>query len=97
VRQQHVITLPFAIRAATSLPATIAGFHDRGLVKTGDYADLVIFDYNTIGSPATYAHPSVYSTGIQDVLVNGKFAVEDGKPTHALAGRVLWGPATEKK
>ena len=97
VNQDHVITLPFAIRAATSLPATIAGFHDRGLVRTGDYADLVVFDLNTIGSPATYAHPSVYSTGIDDVLVNGKFAVENGKPTHALAGRVLWGPATEKK
>lgn len=92
VVEKHLITLPFAIRAATSLPAAIAGFSHRGRVVAGDYADLVVFDLAHVASPATYAHPGQYAKGFVDVLVNGQFAVENGEPTHRLAGRILYGP-----
>ena len=84
-----VITLPFAIRAATSLPAEIAGLKDRGLVREGYYADLIVFDLAKVSSPATYLNPSQYAQGFMHVMVNGKFAVRDGQPTHVLAGRAL--------
>ena len=97
VEAEHAITLPFAVRAATSLAAEFAGFHDRGLIEPGFYADLVVFDPAQVGSPATYIHPDQYANGFVDVMVNGKFAVKDGQPTHALAGRVLRGPAFEPR
>jgi N-acyl-D-amino-acid deacylase len=87
--KEHVITLPFAIRAATSLPAEIVGLKDRGLVREGYYADLIVFDSAKVSSPATYTNPSQYAHGFVDVIVNGKFAVRDGQPTHMLAGRAL--------
>lgn len=96
VNQEKVITLPFAIRAATSLPASIVGLKDRGLVREGYYADLVVFDLAKVASTATYRDPSVYAQGFLDVMVNGKFAVRDGQPTHALAGRALRGPAASE-
>lgn len=92
VQAEHVISLPFAVRAATSLPAAIAGFRDRGAVRVGAYADLVVFKLKQVRSPATYEHPAQYSQGFEDILVNGRFAVRDGQPTHLLAGRVLRGP-----
>src|SRR4051812_29758886 len=92
VTKEHVITLPFAIRAATSLPASIVGLKDRGLVREGFYADLVVFDLAKVSSPATYVNPSQYAQGFIDVMVNGKLAIRDGQPTHALAGRALRGP-----
>jgi N-acyl-D-amino-acid deacylase len=95
VQQEHVITLPFAIRAATSLPASIVGLKDRGLVREGYYADLIVFDLASVASTATYRNPSIYAKGFLDVMVNGKFAIRDGHSTHALAGRALRGPAVE--
>lgn len=89
VSKEHVITLPFAIRAATSLPAEIVGLKDRGLVREGYQADLIVFDLAKVSSPATYVSPSQYAQGFVDVMVNGKFAVRDGQPTHSLAGRAL--------
>ena len=89
VNKEHVITLPFAIRAATSLPAEIVGLKQRGLVREGYYADLIVFDLGKVGSPATYVNPSQYATGFMDVMVNGKFAIRDGQPAHVLAGRAL--------
>ena len=97
VNGDHVITLPFAVRAATSLPAQIAGFADRGLIRAGHFADLIVFDPAKVMSPATYTNPSVYAQGMIDVMVNGQFAVENGQPTHALAGRALRGPASGKQ
>lgn len=93
VKQDKVITLPFAIRAATSLPAEIVGLKERGLVREGYYADLVVFDLANVSSPATYENPSQYAQGFVDVMVNGKFAVRDGQATHTLAGKALRGPA----
>jgi N-acyl-D-amino-acid deacylase len=97
VEKEHVIALPFAIRAATSLPAQILGLPDRGLVRPGYYADLVVFDPAKVESPATYLNPAQYARGFVDVTVNGKFAVRNGQPTHVLAGHVLHGPATAQK
>jgi len=97
VNADKVITLPFAIRAATSLPAQIAGFADRGVVRAGNFADLIVFDPAKVASPATYTNPSVYAQGMVDVMVNGQFAIENGQPTHALAGRALRGPASGKQ
>jgi N-acyl-D-aspartate/D-glutamate deacylase len=93
VQQEHVITLPFAIRAATSLPAEIMGLKERGLIREGYFADLVVFDLSKVNSPSTYTDPAHYAQGFEHVLVNGKFAVRNGQPTHALAGRALRGPA----
>ncbi len=90
---ESVISLPFAIRAATSLPAEVAGLQDRGLVRPGYFADLVLFDLRKVRSPATYESPAQYAQGFVHVMVNGRFAVRDGQPTHVRAGRVLRGPA----
>jgi len=89
VRDNQTTTLPFAIRAMTSLPAAIAGFSGRGEVRVGNYADLVVFDLAKVHSPVTYIQPAQYAQGFEDVLVNGQFAVRDGRPTGVLAGKVL--------
>jgi N-acyl-D-aspartate/D-glutamate deacylase len=92
-----VTTLPFAIRAMTSLPAQIAGFTDRGLITPGYFADIVVFDLAKVHTPATYLDPTQLGQGFTYVLVNGKFAVRDGQPTHTLAGHALRGPAYGKE
>lgn len=89
VRELEVVTLPFAIRAATGLPAEILGLKDRGLVKNGYAADLVVFDASRIGDRATYGRPHQHSEGILWVLVNGRVAIENGVPNGVRAGRVL--------
>jgi N-acyl-D-amino-acid deacylase len=89
VRNRSVITLEDAVRRMTSLPARTFGFRDRGTVQTGLAADLVIFDPARVQDKATFQAPHQYSEGIDVVLVNGKIAVEDGKPTGAMAGTVL--------
>ena len=89
VFDEHVITLPFAIRASTSLTAERFGLKQRGLLKAGYFADVVVFDPKTIRDEATFEHPEVFSSGIRYVLVNGKIALDNGKLTDTLAGRVL--------
>jgi N-acyl-D-aspartate/D-glutamate deacylase len=89
VFDEHVITLPFAIRSSTSLTAQTFGLKKRGLLKTGYFADIVVFDPKTIRDEATFTHPEVFSAGIRYVFVNGKAALDQGKLTDALAGRVL--------
>ncbi|MCH7491664.1 MAG: amidohydrolase family protein [Gemmatimonadetes bacterium] len=89
-----VITLPHAIRGMTSLAAQIIGLEDRGLLKTGYYADINVFDPITISDRATYMNPHQYSTGFRYVLINGTFVVDDGERTDALPGKVLTGPMT---
>jgi N-acyl-D-amino-acid deacylase len=83
------ISLPFAIRSMTSLAAQIIGLKDRGLVHKGHWADLVVFDPNTIADKATFTEPHQYPTGIPYVFVNGVAVVDDGKLTGATPGRVL--------
>ena len=89
VKERGVITLPFAIRSSTGLAAQIIGLGDRGYLREGYKADIVVFDYDDIGSPATIMEPDLYPTGIEFVLVNGEFTVDGGEPTGALPGAVL--------
>lgn len=89
VREQSLLSLGEAVRRMTSLPAGNLGLRDRGVVAPGSYADLVVFDPETIGDLATYEQPHQYATGIKHVVVNGKPALADGMPTGELAGRAL--------
>jgi N-acyl-D-amino-acid deacylase len=89
VRKRKVLTLEDAIRRMTSLPARTFRFRDRGLISSGYAADLVLFDPERVQDNATYAMPHQFSTGIDYVFVNGRIAVEDGKPTDTRSGRVL--------
>ncbi|MBI2403740.1 MAG: amidohydrolase family protein [Gemmatimonadetes bacterium] len=87
--EDPVITLPFAVRSMTSLAWTFLGVPDRGLIKPGFYADIAVFDVARIRDRATYEEPHQYSEGTVHVLVNGRFAFRDGKPTAVLAGRPI--------
>jgi N-acyl-D-amino-acid deacylase len=89
VKDRHVIGLAHAIRSMTSLPATVFGFADRGVLREGAYADVVVFDLARIRDRATYEDPHELAEGVADVLVNGAFALQNGRPTGSLAGRVL--------
>ncbi len=92
-RETGDITLPDAIRRLTSLPADNLSLFDRGRLKVGAFADVVVFDPATIADHATYDKPDQLSTGVDDVLVNGRFAFRAGKPTGAPTGRVVRGRA----
>jgi N-acyl-D-aspartate/D-glutamate deacylase len=85
----RVIDLPLAIHTATGLPAEIVGFSDRGLLKEGQWADVIAFDPRKVGDNATYRNPHRYSDGIRWVLVNGEIALEGGEVNGRRAGRVL--------
>ncbi len=86
-RERGIISLPFMVRSSTSLPAAIVGLTDRGCLRVGCKADIVGFDYDRVEDVATISNPGTPPTGIPWVLVNGRIAVEDGRPTGALAGR----------
>jgi dihydroorotase/N-acyl-D-amino-acid deacylase len=92
VRDEHKLTLPDAIRKFTSLPAQRLHLNDRGAIKQGLWADLVVFDPDKIKDAATYAEPNAYSVGMQYVLVNGVPVIADGKMTDSKPGKVLRGP-----
>ena len=92
VRDEKVISLEMAIRKMTSLPANRLKLYDRGRIAPGMAADLVIFDPNTIQDTATFTKPLAFPTGISYVLVNGKIAVDHGKQTGELTGKVLRNP-----
>ncbi len=96
VRDTHDITLAEAVRRLTSLPADNLSLKDRGRLKPQNYADIVVFDPATIGDRATYEQPAQLATGVEQVLVNGGFALRDGKPTDASTGRVLRGRAATR-
>lgn len=83
------ISIESAIRSSTSLPATIMGLKDRGLVREGMAADLVVMDLATIRDKATFFEPHQYSEGIEYVFVNGVAVVDSSKITWALPGRVI--------
>jgi N-acyl-D-amino-acid deacylase len=84
-----VITLEDAIRSMTSLPAQIMGLRDRGLLREGYMADIVIFDAARIRDRATFEDPHQYPAGIDHVFVNGRAVLDEGRLTGALPGRVL--------
>jgi N-acyl-D-amino-acid deacylase len=89
VRSRGVLTLEDAIRRMTSLPARTFRLRDRGLIREGMAADLVIFDPARVEDRATYAKPHQYSQGFDFVLVNGNVVVDEGKVTGARAGQPL--------
>jgi N-acyl-D-amino-acid deacylase len=95
VRDLKVISLEEAVRRMTSLPATKFNLNDRGLVREGFAADLVIFDPNTVGDKATFSQPHAYAQGILTVIVNGVVTVEDGKHTGERKGTILKGPGAQ--
>jgi N-acyl-D-amino-acid deacylase len=97
VRQDSVIPLEFAIRKMTSLAAQRVGLNQRGLLKPGMYADITVFDQNTIIDRATFEEPSQLATGVSYVLVNGVPVVDGGQVTAALPGRALRGPGYRGK
>ena len=73
----------------TSLPARAFSFHDRGIVRPGFVADLVLFDPDKVQDKATFADPHQFSEGFDFVIVNGRVAVADGEPTDARAGEFV--------
>ena len=81
VRKRHTISVEEAVRKLSSLPADNLSLKDRGRLRKGAFADVVVFDPNTIQDHATYQSPHQLSTGVSYVLVNGKMAIDDGKAT----------------
>jgi N-acyl-D-amino-acid deacylase len=92
VRDQKVLSLEEAIRKMTSLPASRMGLSDRGVVRPGMAADLVLFDPATVRDVSTYTDPLHYSEGIPYVAVNGQLVVDGGQITAARPGQPLYGP-----
>ncbi|MDL5047975.1 D-aminoacylase [Oscillatoria amoena NRMC-F 0135] len=95
VRDLKIVRLEEAIRRMTSLPATKFNLRDRGLLREGMAADIVVFDERTVGDRATFERPHAYAFGFKHVMVNGKVTVEDGKHTGVRNGVVLKGPGTQ--
>jgi N-acyl-D-amino-acid deacylase len=89
VRKRKVLTLEDAVRRMTSLPARTFGLADRGLVREGMAADLLIFDPAQVQDRATYTEPHQYTAGFDYVLVNGVVVIDAGQPNQARPGRVL--------
>lgn len=92
VREEGALTLADAIRRLTSFPATNLKIRDRGFLKEGYYADVVIFDPETIQDHATFENPRQYATGVEFVFVNGVEVLKNGEPTGEFSGRFLKGP-----
>ena len=97
VRQDSVISLEFAIRKMTSLAMQRVGISDRGLLRPGMFADITVFDPNTIIDNATFEQPQQLATGVNYVIVNGVPVVSEGKPTGSLPGKALRGPGYGKR
>ncbi|WP_395398224.1 D-aminoacylase [Novosphingobium sp. BL-8A] len=95
VRDTKDLTLAEAVRRLTSLPADNLSLGDRGRLKPGMFADVVVFDPATITDHATYDQPEQLSTGVSDVIVNGRFALRGGKATGAATGRIVRGRAAQ--
>jgi N-acyl-D-amino-acid deacylase len=93
VRKDHALSIEQAVRKLATLPADNLSLPDRGRLKAGAFADIVVFDPNTIQDHATYAKSHQLSTGVSYVIVNGKLAVKEGAPTGAATGRVVRGRA----
>lgn len=95
-RQEKVITLAEAVRRLTSLPAENLKLDRRGKLEEGYYADIVVFDPQTVADHAAYDKPHQYATGMIHVFVNGVQVLKDGEHTSAKAGRVVRGPGWKK-
>jgi N-acyl-D-amino-acid deacylase len=89
VREEKVLSLEEAVKKMTSVTAQRFGLADRGVVREGAWADLVLFDADTVIDRATFTDPHQYPTGIPHVVVNGKIVIHQGDHTGVLAGQVL--------
>ena len=89
VLDEGVISMPFFIRKSTSLPAAIMGWTDRGYVREGYRADILVFDLDTVRDHATFESMDEYSDGIRYVVINGKLVIDDGTYTGELSGEVI--------
>ena len=92
VREEKIITLAEAVRKLSGLPAENLRLDRRGLLKEGYFADVVVFDPDTVQDHATFVEPHQYATGILHVFVNGEQVLRDGEHTGATPGRVVRGP-----
>lgn len=93
VRKEHALTMQEAIRKLAALPASVLSIPDRGMLKAGNYADVVLFDPRTIQDHANFEKPMQFATGIDSVWVNGIAALRKGEFTGAASGRVVRGRA----
>ena len=89
VAERGVVDLPFAIRSMTSLPASVFGMKDRGVIRPGAFADIVIFDPAKVRDTATYQEPHRTAEGIQYAIVNGVIVRDAGTFTGKLPGKVI--------
>ena len=87
--EKSVLSVEDAIRSMTSMPALVLGLKDRGVIREGNIADLVIMDLEQIRDTATFFDPHQYPEGIEYVLVSGKFVVDGGEPTGSLPGKII--------
>lgn len=95
VREKKLIGLEDAVRKMTSLPAATFKLWDRGLIRPGMAADIVIFDESKVADRATFDRPHQYAEGFAYVLVNGQLVIDGGKHTRATPGRALYGPGKD--
>src|SRR3989344_1385499 len=89
IKENNLLSLEQAIEKITSKPAKLFGIKNRGLIQKGNFADLVIFDPGEITDKATFKNPYQYSAGMKEVLVNGQFALHEGKFVKSFSGKVL--------
>jgi N-acyl-D-amino-acid deacylase len=89
VREERALTLEDAVRKMTSKPAAVFGYKGRGLLKKGNYADIVVFNPETVIDKGTFVDPVQFPVGIQHVLINGNAVMKAGTYVRSLAGKVL--------
>ena len=89
VYTQKLVSLPFAVRNSSALTAEIFRIPERGLIREGYFADVIVFDPQTVSDRATYEQPELLAEGMRYVIVNGRVAVENGTYTGVFAGRAL--------
>src|SRR5439155_16559423 len=97
VRDDRVLTLEDAVRKMTSLAAQTLGIRERGMLREGFYADVVVFDPDRVIDKATFENPHQYAEGVQHVLVNGKVVIKDGEHTGARPGMAIYGAGRQNK
>lgn len=93
VRERKLFPVEEAVRRMTSLPAWRFKFADRGILKPGAIADVLVFDLARVNAPSTYQHPHAYAEGFDDVLVNGAPVILEGKLTGSRPGQIIYGPS----
>ena len=92
-----MISLEEAVKKMSAMPAARVGLNDRGLLRPGMKADIVVFDPATVRDLATFEKPHQYAEGYAQVIVNGQVVFENGAMTVARPGRTLYGPASARR